>query len=83
MKTFSLNGVEISFPFAPYPSQIQLMSNVLKSISQRSNALLESPTGSGKSLALLCASLAWQAKEKTLKEKVAQGAINDIFVAHF
>lgn len=37
---------------------------IIKSIERRQNSLLESPTGSGKSLALLCSSLAWLMVEK-------------------
>jgi len=53
-------GVEVRFPLpTPYRSQIAVMSNVVRAATKGAHALIESPTGSGKSLALLCAGLAW------------------------
>lgn len=59
----ALNGCEIRFPLTPYDSQIRVMSTVVRAAHTRSCALIESPTGSGKSLALLCAALAWCERE--------------------
>jgi Fanconi anemia group J protein len=63
-------GYEIDFPYAePYQAQRALISNSIASFTKSANALLESPTGTGKTLSLLASSLAYQTHMKnTLSE---------------
>ncbi|XP_055886515.1 regulator of telomere elongation helicase 1-like isoform X2 [Biomphalaria glabrata] len=68
MPLLDLNGVQVSFPFTPYPCQIDYMSKVLTCLQKNQNGVLESPTGTGKTLSLLCASLAWQESHKAQVE---------------
>jgi regulator of telomere elongation helicase 1 len=49
----------VSFPFPPYDIQVNYMEKVIECLQERQNGVLESPTGTGKTLSLLCASLAW------------------------
>ena len=56
-------GVNVTFPFEPYECQKNFMSKVIEGLQTKSNCLLESPTGTGKTLSLLCATLAWQASQ--------------------
>ena len=55
---------EIYFPWVPYPCQKTYIGEVLNALNSGQNALLESPTGTGKTLCLLTASLAWLHKER-------------------
>ena len=58
---YELRGVHVAFPFEPYPSQLVFMERVIETLQAANrNALLESPTGTGKTLCLLCATLAWR-----------------------
>lgn len=50
---------EVLFPYATvYPSQIKIIEAVTTCIQDSANALIESPTGTGKTLSLMCAAAA-------------------------
>ncbi|EFO63616.1 TFIIH basal transcription factor complex helicase subunit [Giardia lamblia P15] len=55
-----IEGVHFRFPFEPYPSQMKYMSSLITALNKKENALLESPTGTGKTLSLLIPAIAYQ-----------------------
>ncbi|KAK9811933.1 hypothetical protein WJX73_000684 [Symbiochloris irregularis] len=57
-------GHSIEMPHQPYGVQFGFCSRMLQALTGQKNALLEAPTGSGKTLSLLCSALAWQKKLK-------------------
>ncbi|CAE7825014.1 unnamed protein product [Symbiodinium sp. CCMP2456] len=60
---FKLNfgGVEVLFPFEqPLEPQRAVIRSVLEALALGKHAVLESPTGTGKTAAVLCACIAWQ-----------------------
>ena len=59
-------GCVVHFPagLTPHVPQKITMSRILAALTESKNALIESPTGTGKSLALLCSALAWLEKRK-------------------
>ncbi|XP_022936915.1 Fanconi anemia group J protein homolog [Cucurbita moschata] len=68
-KVYPIGGIQVEFPYRPYGSQLAFMGRVISTLdrAQREghcHALLESPTGTGKSLSLLCSTLAWQKNYK-------------------
>lgn len=76
--TLELRGIRIHFPFKPYACQEAYMEKVLDALFRSENALLESPTGTGKTLMLLCATLAWQRQQqRSLREAVDLPAASD------
>ena len=74
--TLKLNGISIHFPFRPYDCQKDYMQTVLNALLKSENALLESPTGTGKTLCLLCATLAWQRQERVLLQQASSALPN-------
>ena len=65
-----IDGIEIYFPYPPYQPQIEYMKNIIQTLYKGGNiSALESPTGTGKTLCLLCSVLGWsyQTKNKNIK----------------
>ncbi len=58
----STKKFEVAFPKSPYSAQLQYSEKLKEAFVNMQNALLESPTGTGKTLALLCTSLQFQKK---------------------
>ncbi|VDP90593.1 unnamed protein product [Echinostoma caproni] len=67
---FLIQGIPVNFPYKPYGCQLSIMNRVVEALESRRNCLLESPTGTGKTLSLLCASLAWVNKKLVDKETI-------------
>jgi len=56
----NIEGIKIYFPYEPYQLQITYMKKVISTLNkQGSISALESPTGTGKTLCLLCSVLGW------------------------
>lgn len=60
MAPLNVGGLEVDFPFPPYECQLTFMEAVVQALRTSRHALLESPTGTGKTLCLLTAALAWR-----------------------
>nr|XP_036862434.1 regulator of telomere elongation helicase 1 isoform X6 [Manis javanica] len=81
MPKITLNGVTVDFPFQPYRCQEDYMAKVLECLQKKVNGVLESPTGTGKTLCLLCTTLAWREhlRDAISAQKIAERAQGALF----
>ncbi|KAJ3847929.1 helicase C-terminal domain-containing protein [Lentinula lateritia] len=73
-----------AFPYTPpYNIQAQLMQHLYEAIENRKVTVIESPTGTGKTSSLLCASLTWlhDEKNRARKGKLNNAAAGDDWVS--
>ncbi|XP_060530615.1 ATP-dependent DNA helicase DDX11 [Cylas formicarius] len=50
---------EFPFPFQPYDIQLKFMQNIYDTVERGNLGIFESPTGTGKSLSIICGVLKW------------------------
>ncbi|XP_055400432.1 regulator of telomere elongation helicase 1 isoform X6 [Bubalus kerabau] len=81
MPKITLKGVTVDFPFQPYKCQEEYMSKVLECLQKKVNGILESPTGTGKTLCLLCSTLAWREhlRDAVSARRIAERASGELF----
>lgn len=62
---------DIPFPFEPYIPQQALMQSIYKTLDNKEIGIFSSPTGTGKSLSIICSSLHWllSNQDRLQKEK--------------
>ncbi|XP_059791076.1 ATP-dependent DNA helicase DDX11 isoform X2 [Balaenoptera ricei] len=58
-KTEEAGGVHFPFPFTPYAIQKDFMAALYQVLEAGKIGIFESPTGTGKSLSLICGALSW------------------------
>ena len=78
----SLSKHPYGFPFPPYELQLAFMDNLYKCLDEGGVGVFESPTGTGKSLSLICGALRWQLDQQSKAERdvlaqAAAASVND------
>lgn len=68
MVKIKINGIQVEIPFEPYPSQLVTISKLIECYQTNTSALIESPTGTGKSFSIICSVLAYNEYVKRTKE---------------
>lgn len=68
------------FPFQPYPIQHDFMTSLYNALEKGKLGIFESPTGTGKSLSLICGALTWLSdhqKDERLKLEALMATLNE------
>ncbi|KAL4919114.1 helicase C-terminal domain-containing protein [Aspergillus aurantiobrunneus] len=74
-----LKNQKFNHPYSPYDIQLQFMRSLYTCLEEGKVAIFESPTGTGKSLSLICGSLTWlrDHKRKSFLETVQNATCDD------
>ncbi|CAG0878860.1 unnamed protein product [Darwinula stevensoni] len=67
---------EFLFPFKPYGIQVAFMKSLYTVLENGSHGIFESPTGTGKSLSILCGSLTWLLDHERRRKEVIEASLN-------
>ncbi|XP_033335126.2 ATP-dependent DNA helicase DDX11 [Megalopta genalis] len=69
---------EFPFPFPPYSIQNQFMKELYKCLENGSLGIFESPTGTGKSMSIICGALKWLIDHEKSERDQLKTAISDL-----
>ncbi|KAM8971856.1 ATP-dependent DNA helicase DDX11 [Pelodytes ibericus] len=70
-------AVKFPFPYQPYPIQEQFMTELYRVLEAGKVGIFESPTGTGKSLSLICGALTWLRDFEEKKQREETRALCD------
>ncbi|CAJ1966607.1 unnamed protein product [Cylindrotheca closterium] len=76
--SFFVEGVKIGWPFpAILPPQRQMALHIIRALKRKLHVVIESPTGTGKSAAILCSVLGWQRYHAKMQKEASTPESND------
>ncbi|KAJ2723128.1 ATP-dependent DNA helicase chl1 [Coemansia sp. Benny D115] len=61
---------EFSFPMTPYSIQLDFMKRLFETLEHSKFAIFESPTGTGKSLSIICGAMTWLQHDRSRQSRL-------------